>query len=197
MWFSNLFVNSCILIVLISASFIPMAEARKPPIVTVYGGDVHMKGLINEGACVVSTESQEMLINMGQYRTDAFHRVGDMSSVAVPFNIVLTDCDPQIANHVGISFFGVTDSKDPDSFLVTGRNDIPIGMTGDGGYTGLDLMLFDESNQRIKPNTVIPSQTSLDGFDMILHFTARYHASARVLNPSELNSEVWFSLVYW
>lgn len=37
----------------------------------------------------------------------------------IPFIVHLSDCNLEIADRIGLRFYGVTDQKEPDAFLVT------------------------------------------------------------------------------
>ena len=64
--------------------------------VSVNGGTVHFKGELVNAACSVNTDSSEQTVNLGQYRTAKFTKVGDTTS-NIPFTIELNDCDPAVA----------------------------------------------------------------------------------------------------
>jgi type 1 fimbria pilin len=71
------------------------AEDTTTP-VSVNGGTVHFKGELVNAACSVNTASSEQTVNLGQYRTAKFTKVGDTTS-NIPFTIELNDCDPLVA----------------------------------------------------------------------------------------------------
>ena len=48
--------------------------------VSVNGGTVHFKGELVNAACSVNTDSSEQTVNLGQYRTAKFTKVGDTTS---------------------------------------------------------------------------------------------------------------------
>lgn len=73
-------------------------------VVVIDGGKVHMRGSLVNGACTVATESQEMTVQMGQYRSSLFPAVGSYAPVSVPFAIRLTDCLAEVSERVGIAF---------------------------------------------------------------------------------------------
>ena len=56
--------------------------------VSVNGGTVHFKGELVNAACSVNTDSSEQTVNLGQYRTAKFTKVGDTTS-NIPFTIEL------------------------------------------------------------------------------------------------------------
>lgn len=73
------------------------------------------------GGCAVAPDSQNMRVDMGQYRTNAFSGVGSFSTVNVPFTVRLLDCSVDVSRTVGIQFRGVTPAEDPQVFPATSR----------------------------------------------------------------------------
>lgn len=173
----------------------PYSEARNH-VVTVRGGEVHLRGSLAEGSCVVSAESRDMQVNMGQYRNDIFHGVGSLSPVRVPFVIHLTDCNPSLVSDVGISFYGMTDPKEADVFLVTSGDGRTVGVSGGERYSGLGLMLSDETGRQVIPDQGTGITVPVNAREVIMHYVARYRATSREVWPGSLHSEVWFRLVY-
>gem|GEM_PF-178687 len=84
------------------------AEDTTTP-VSVNGGTVHFKGELVNAACSVNTDSSEQTVNLGQYRTAKFTKVGDTTS-NIPFTIELNDCDPAVAKTAAVAFTGHTDT---------------------------------------------------------------------------------------
>ena len=52
----------------------------------VDGGTIHFEGELVNAACSVNTDSSEQTVNLGQYRTAKFTKIGDTTS-NIPFNI--------------------------------------------------------------------------------------------------------------
>ena len=158
--------------------------------VVVDGGEVHMKGELVNGGCAVAPESQNLRVEMGQYRTNAFDGVGSFSTVNVPFTLRLVDCHEDVSRTVGITFQGVTPAEDPLVFLATSR---PGGASVN---SGLGLALFDAEQRQIIPNATAASWLPLDTRELTLHLSARYRAISEHLMPGNIQSDVWFTLVY-
>ncbi|WP_193323285.1 fimbrial protein [Erwinia endophytica] len=164
--------------------------------VTIIGGDIHLKGELNEGGCSISSESQDMHINMGHYTPRDFGKVGTFATEGIPFTIKLTDCNPELVDHTGILFSGMTDPKEPDVFLVTSSDGGPVGITGNAGYSGLGLMISDVNGEQLIPGRPPASFTRVSGNETELHYLARYRATSRDIYPGSLHSEVWFGISY-
>ena len=65
--------------------------------VVIDGGKVHLRGELVNGSCAVAPDSQNMRIEMGQYRTNSFSGVGSFSTVNVPFTVRLLDCSVDVS----------------------------------------------------------------------------------------------------
>ena len=68
--------------------------------VILESGRVHLRGQLVNGACTVATDSQDMRVQMGQYRTNAFSGTGSFASTSVPFSLRLTSCSSDVYDHV-------------------------------------------------------------------------------------------------
>ena len=88
--------------------------------VILESGRLHLRGQLVNGACTVATDSQNLRVQMGQYRTNAFSGTGSFASTSVPFSLRLTSCSSDVYDHVGIAFAGVTPAEDPQVFLASG-----------------------------------------------------------------------------
>lgn len=157
-----------------------------------------MRGQLTNGACVVSADSQDLHVDMGQYTTHAFKRVGDLTEPGIPFTIRLTDCGPGLEGGVSITFSGVTAPKEPDLFQVAGPSDDtrPTGVSGRDGYSGLGLVITGPAGHPVIPGRRPDVFSRPDGNDISLHYLAHYRATSRSPRPGELRSEVRFEIAY-
>ncbi|HHX4052246.1 TPA: type 1 fimbrial protein subunit FimI, partial [Enterobacter cloacae] len=73
-----------------------MASQAFAHTVVIDGGKVHLRGELVNGGCAVAPDSQNMRIDMGQYRTNSFSGVGSFSTVNVPFTVRLLDCSVDV-----------------------------------------------------------------------------------------------------
>lgn len=89
--------------------------------VMVESGRIHLRGQLVNGGCAVATESQDLRVLMGQYRTNAFTGPGSFAPVSVPFSLRLISCSAEVWRHVGIAFAGVTPAEDPHVFRSAAR----------------------------------------------------------------------------
>ncbi|MFJ3358428.1 fimbrial protein [Serratia liquefaciens] len=165
-------------------------------VVTIVGGDVHLRGVLTEGACGVATDSEDMHVDMGQYKNNDFSGVGSESSLNVPFSVHLTGCNPALAARVSIGFYGMTDQKAPDAFLVTSGDGAPVGVSGGNGFSGLGLIISDVQGRLIMPDVAPTTTWQVNRGDVVIPFTAHYRATSRTVYPGPLRSDVWFRIVY-
>ena len=172
---------------LLALAFAPSVMAHT---VIVDGGQVHIRGELVNGGGAVASDSQHMRVEMGQYRTNSFSGVGSFSTVNVPFAIRLVDCSMDVSRSVGIQFQGVTPAEDPQVFIATSRvGEAPVN-------SGVGLALFDEQQRQIIPNTAPTSTLPLETSELAFHFSARYRAISEHLVPGNIQSDVWFTLIY-
>ncbi|SNY62295.1 type 1 fimbrial protein subunit FimI [Enterobacter sp. CC120223-11] len=158
--------------------------------VVVDGGSVHLRGALVNSACAVSPESQDLRVEMGQYRSNNFGDVGSYSTVTVPFSLKLVECRRDVASLVGIAFQGLSPAEDPQVFVATSK------ASGMPGETGLGLALFDARQQLIIPNAPPDYYSPIISEEMTVHFSARYRVISLPLVPGNLLTDVWFTLVY-
>lgn len=156
-------------------------------VVIVDGGRVQLRGELVNGACAVASESQQMRVEMGQYRSNLFNGAGSYATAMVPFTLALVDCDPDVSGQVGVIFQGNTPADDPQVFLANPSN---------AGNSGIGLALFDSEQQLIIPNAPPARFAPIQTPRLALHFTARYRAVTDRITPGALRSDVWFTLVY-
>ena len=162
----------------------------------VVGGEVHLNGSLVDGGCAVVTDSQDMHIDMGQYTTHAFDHVGALSTQEVPFTLRLTDCAPEVADKVGITFSGMAAPKAPDLFLVTSADGGPTGVSGNDGFSGLGLMISAPGGRQVIPGQHPSVFYRAEGREVALHYVARYQSTSRGVYPGPLSSQVWFDISY-
>ncbi|HFQ9142176.1 TPA: fimbrial protein [Enterobacter cancerogenus] len=164
--------------------------------VIVPGGDVHLRGQLTNGACTVSADSQDLHVDMGQYTTHTFVQPGDVSTPGIPFSLRLTDCSPDLAGGVGITFTGMTAPKAPDAFRVSVSDARPTGVSGRDGFSGLGLLISDADGNPVIPGRSPDVFHHPDGGDVVLHYLARYRSTSRGVYPGDLHSDVRFDIAY-
>jgi len=154
--------------------------------VTVAGGNMRFQGVIIAESCRVEINDQQMTINMGQISSNRFHSEGEDAS-PVPLDIHLPDCSIAVSQHVGVSFRGVADGKNPDVLSVG---------EGPGIATGVGIALFDNEDQLIPLNSPPGTWKTLYNGPTTLHFVAKYRATGNQVTGGAANAQLWFSLTY-
>lgn len=135
------------------------------------GGQIHFGGSAIDAACSVDARSMNQTIEMGQIRSAAFNGVGSWAD-PIGFTLTLTDCDTSVSQSAGIAFQGVTDSHDPMVLAVT---------DGPGSAVGVGIGIYDEQTNLVVPNSAPRSYKQLIDGDNVLHFIAKYRATAHIV----------------
>lgn len=135
------------------------------------GGQIHFGGSVVNAGCAVDARSTDQTINMGQVRKDAFNGVGSWAD-PIGFTLTITDCDSTVSQSAGVAFQGVTDSHDPMVLAV---------IDGPGSAIGVGLGIYDEQTNLVVPNSAPRSYKTLIDGENVLHFLAKYRATARIV----------------
>lgn len=175
----------------ILATGIAHAEDPSPTPNPVFanGGTIHFTGEMVNAACAVSTQSANQTVELGQYRTGSFSRVGD-TSAKIPFTIVLNDCDSEVATNVAVAFSGQTDATNADLLAVASSDNTPTA-----GNVGIEIL--DNASVALSPNGAefSTAQALVDGTNTI-HFSARYKSTAATVTPGQANADATFVVKY-
>lgn len=166
-------------------SFLCTIAFAKKATVTVYGGQINYNGQVVNAPCVVSINSQNQQVVMGQVRSDEFSGLGSWSD-AQSFTIELQDCDTSLSSTVGILFRGVADTNDPQVFQVGGGS----------AAKGIGLGIFNDKGQLIVPNSAPLTFQVLNDGNNTVPFIAKYRETKMKIQPGDANATIDFSLVY-
>lgn len=175
-------VKTSLLMLLLS----PLALAGNRSNVTVAGGNMRFQGVIIAESCRVEADNQQMTVIMGQISSNRFHEEGEDANPE-PFDIHLQDCNTAVSQHVGVSFHGVADGKNPDVLSVG---------EGPGIATGVGIALFDINDHLIPLNMSQGGWRRLYTGPNTLHFVAKYRATGNKVTGGVANAQAWFSLTY-
>ncbi|EIG0026027.1 long polar fimbria major subunit LpfA [Salmonella enterica] len=145
-------------------------------------GTIKFTGEIVDAPCVVSTDSQNQEVVLGQVKKNIFKAIGDKSS-SKPFQIKLEDCDITSNTKVNVSFNGVDDAT-----LVSVNTEA-------GAATGVGIGIYDNANKLVEMNTG-KSTTTLAAGQTVLYYTANYVATKDTVTTGYGNAEVDFNLSY-
>lgn len=163
------------------------AEGEKT---TVMGGTVHFVGEFVEGACSVSTLSDNQVVYMGQYKTSELTQSGK-ATTGVPFNIVLEDCNPEISSLASVSFYGQADATDPNLLAVKIRGPHETAVTAMG------IEIRDKNANVLTPDgkTYSTQQTLRSGANN-LAFVANYKSVGKRVPTGQASAEATFFIHY-
>ena len=148
-------------------------------------GTIKFTGEIVDAPCVVSPDSQNQEVVLGQVKKSVFSNVGDKST-ATPFKIKLEDCDISTDTSVDVSFNGVGDADNPKMVSVS---------TEPGAATGVGIGIYDNKNTLVDMNTG-KSTNTLQAGQTVLYYTASYVATKAAVTTGYGNAEVDFNLTY-
>lgn len=176
-----------IALLLLVAVNVAHAEDPTPEPVFTNGGTIHFKGEMVNAACVVSTQSANQTVNLGQYRTASFQSTG-ATSEKVPFEIVLNDCDPTVSTNTSITFSGQANVTNSDLLSI---------VNSDNTATNVGIEILDHADTVLPPNGAEYStaQALVNG-NNILRFNARYKSTAVAVTPGLANADATFIVKY-
>lgn len=151
----------------------------------VVDGTIKFTGEIVDSACVVSPDSQNQEVVLGQVSKSVFAAVDDKSP-ATPFKIKLESCDITQLKNVDVSFSGVADADNSKLISVN---------TEAASATGVGIGIYDNTNTLVELNTG-KATTALKEGQTVLYFTANYVASKATVTTGYGNASVDFNLTY-
>lgn len=164
----------------------PLSLAGNKWNVTLPVGQMRFQGELIAEACTVEAGDRQLVVRMGQVRSNLFKVAGD-DARGVPFSLHFQDCNPNVSVRVGIVFHGVADGKNPDVLSVG---------EGEGIASGVGIALFDEQGQFIPLNSEPQFWKPLAKGTRILQFVAKYRATGNSVVGGAANAQAWFSLTY-
>ena len=154
--------------------------------VQAHDGTVYINGKINQRTCTVATDSQALLVKMGNVQRHQFTQVGD-SSYYESFTINLENCQGSKQN-MSISFEGAPDKSNPSLLALT-----PDAASA----TGIGIGIYNQDKTLIpmgKPSsTLTPAQAS-DTLAFI--FFARYVSTVTDVTTGTANASTTFIVNY-
>jgi len=176
---------------LIAASILAAGVANAAGVVSAPGGTVHFKGEIVNAACAVSADSTNQTVDLGQYRTALFTKVGDRSG-PVSFVIKLQDCDTTVSTTAAVAFSGVSDAT--DSTVLTTSN---IGGGTSGAASGVGIEISDNKGKVLSPDgsSFSTAQKLNDGRNE-LTFNAKYKSTSATVTAGRADADAMFTMQY-
>jgi major type 1 subunit fimbrin (pilin) len=146
-------------------------------------GTIQFKGEIVAGACGISADTLDQTVSLGQVPKSDFTTAGDRST-AVPFNIVLTDCDTQLNKKAKFTFSGTSEEPNTELFAVQ------------GGAGNVGIRLQASSGEYLVNGTQQTSEVLLQDGNNTVQFAAMYEATAIPVTPGIADAVVNFTVAY-
>ena len=152
---------------------------------------VHFQGQFLNAPCVVSADTENQLIDMGQYRTGDILQTGQYTA-NIPFEIRLVNCDIELAQTARFSFIGERDQLDP-SLLKIRSDQSPNAQTAQG----IGLEIVDANGTPLRPDGVVYSEAKalINGQNTFI-FSARYKSTTAMVKAGQANADANFLITY-
>lgn len=151
-----------------------------------HDGQVNITGTITDNTCIVSPDSVDFTVNMGNAASKQFAHPGDGTRYE-PFSINLEKCGGAASN-VDVSFQGAADSMNTDLLALNG---------GAGYASGMGVGIYNQDKTMI-PMGSESEQTKLTPYQptVALNFYARYIADGATVTVGTANASATFLLTY-
>lgn len=151
-----------------------------------HDGTMNITGTITDNTCVVSADSQNLTVEMGNVSSKQFYRAGAATRYE-PFTIHLERCDAA-ASRVSITFIGTPNSVNSQLLAVT---------TQAQSAQGVGIGLYD-SDKTLVPVNNLSGGTALTSrqANVTLPFFARYVADGSDVSAGAANATITFTLTY-
>lgn len=151
-----------------------------------HDGTLNITGIITDNTCIVSPDSKNFSVQMGNVASKTFYRPGDGTRYE-PFAINLEKCGGA-ASGVTVSFVGPSDTLNSDLLALNGGAGYATGM-GIGIYNpDKSLIPMGKESEQTK---LTPNQAAVK-----LSFYARYIADGAKVITGTANASATFMLTY-
>ena len=152
------------------------------------GVEIDMSGTVVAATCDVETADTLQTIFIGNFSSNAFHAVGDVSSTA-DLLIRLNNCSSGIAG-ASVMFSG---TQDNDNRKLLALSDT----AGKGGMaSGVGVEILDANKKSVPINTASKSQALQEGDNNVLTFFLRYQATKIPVTAGNASSVMYFDVTY-
>ncbi|HIE5389292.1 TPA: fimbrial protein [Enterobacter cancerogenus] len=150
-----------------------------------HDGTVNISGSINANTCIISPETQEQTVSLGNIASKQFTEKGD-TSPPVAFTIDVQNCSSSVSS-LTLNFQGTADTNDNTLLALDGSNPAQ----------GVAISLLDADDNPVPLNTttrayaIDPSKT-----DNVLTFYAQYMATTDKVSGGDANATVTFDVTW-
>ncbi|MFO6296916.1 fimbrial protein [Rahnella selenatireducens] len=149
-------------------------------------GTVNFTGDIVDAPCVVSADTQNQNVNLGQVKSSNFKAVKDTSAYK-DFKINLEECSTTTLKNADITFRGSSDTDNKDLLGIGNQS---------GAAKGVGIEISDAGTAAVIPmNIASPSYALKDGQNT-LYFKARYVSTLATVTPGHASAQADFQLAY-
>jgi len=149
------------------------------PVVTV---NLRIKAVIVDRACTVTTESQNINVELGKWTTNNMTNIGDQTRL-IPFSILLEDCS---AKKVSVAFQGQKDTN----------NSQLLALSNNSSASNIAIGISDQ-NQKLLPLGQFTQPVSINTSNKIqLNFFANYIVTRNSTTAGTANSTANFIINY-
>lgn len=153
---------------------------------TVSGGTINFEGKVVNAACSVAADSMNQTITLDDVKVSKLATAGEASGQAVPFQIVIADCDTTVMKNVSVSFNGQSDA------ISTGAL---ANNAGAGAATNVGLQLYGPDGEPLALG-VESSTVALTGEQNSLPFSVDYIATGDAATAGTVAATATFSMNY-
>ncbi len=145
---------------------------------------VSVTGKLYGNTCIVSSDSKEITVPLGDIGTRQFLVTGEVSNIKTPFIINLENCGPTFSG-VKIQF---TSTPDTDN--------LQLIKLEDGGATGVAVQLLDKDSKLIPINTQTTAYGVAGSETVSMKFFARLAATGAPVTPGAVSALATWVLEY-
>jgi len=149
-------------------------------------GAMNITGTITDNTCVVSADSQNLTVELGNVSSKQFYQAGAATRYE-PFTIHLERCDAA-ASRVSVTFIGSSNSANSQLLALTDEAQ---------SAQGVGIGLYDSNKTPIAINNA-SGGTALESrqANVALPFFARYVADGNTVSAGAANATLTFTLTY-
>lgn len=162
----------------------------QPPHQIISGGTVNFQGELVKEACVVSFDTADQTIDLGQNSTACLKAFAQETS-KVPFEIKLVNCDSKISSAAAFAFYGAADATIKDLL------NIGTSFASEHSSQGVGIAIRDFAGNILAPDgTTFSAKTKLVDGNTVVCFTANYMATTDTVTVGDANTSVNFVIKY-
>lgn len=145
--------------------------------------DFAVYGQLVQSPCALAVEDSQIEVDMKSWTQETF--AINQRGPAIPFVIHLTDCYPEVAQQVGVSFTGEADARNPAL----------LALASSSTASGVGIELSDSHGVAIAINRDVYSQRLVSGANDV-PLQAQLVTVSDTVTPGSFSATVDFELSY-